>query len=295
VGGRVDLRGFHAPQPRSVSRADVAGSRAGSLPPGALAGKAELVELVGVPLRGLDLSGALLDRITIRDCVVEDCVLDEIRGHDLGIARSRVRDTSFRGADLQGAVLGPWRGGVGNEYSRVDFTGADLRVYRLTAWFRDCDFSGARLDEARFIRCGLVRCRFSGILQDVLFNGNMPAEGNEGEPNYCEDIDMSGTTFRNVQFRGFDVDAVKLPDDPALQVVRDYARVARSVIQALEGRKDKDGHFLWMWFSDQLRGIDAGHPVGVLNRSDFAKWGGEGLAALAESAVAQAKRECGVP
>jgi hypothetical protein len=32
--------------------------------------------------------------------VIEDCVLDEIRGQDLGIARSRVRDTSFRGADL---------------------------------------------------------------------------------------------------------------------------------------------------------------------------------------------------
>jgi hypothetical protein len=26
----------------------------------------------------------------------------------------------------------------------------------------------------------------------------------EGEPNYCEDIDMSGATFRNVELRAFD-------------------------------------------------------------------------------------------
>lgn len=185
--------------------------------------------------------------------------------------------------------------GTGNEYSSVDFTGADLRVGSITAWFRDCDFSGAMLEGSKFIRCGLVRCRFSGVLDDVTFSGNMRADDNEGEPNCCKDVDMSGTVFRHVQFRGFDVDAVRLPDDPALWVVRDYPRVVRTVVRALEGREDEDARFLRMWFSDQLRGIDLGHPVGVLNRDDFARWGGEKLAALAESVVGQAKREYGVP
>jgi len=197
VDGRVDLRGFPAPLPRPVSRADIARWRAGQLPPGALVRKAELVELLGVTLRGLDLSGAVLDQVIIRDCVVEDCMLDGVRGHDFGIARSRVLDTSFRGADLRGAGLGPWRAGVGNEYNNVSFAGADLRVGMVTAWFRDCDFSGARLDEVRFIQCGLVRCRFSGLLHNVLFHGATSA-ARDGEPNYCEDVDMAGAEFRQV-------------------------------------------------------------------------------------------------
>jgi hypothetical protein len=144
------------------------------------------------------------------------------------------------------------------------------------------------LDEARFIRCGLVRCRFSGRLNGVLFNGNMRADDHEGEPNYCEDIDMSGATFRHVEFRGFDVDAVRLPDDPDLWVIHDYPTVVRNAVAALTGREDKLGHFLWMWLSDQLRGIDMGHPVGLLNRRDFVHFGGEELAALAESVIHQA-------
>jgi uncharacterized protein YjbI with pentapeptide repeats len=121
----------------------VAKWRAGELPPGALAATGEPVELLGVTLRGLDLSAAALDRVHIRDCEIEDCVLDGMHGHHLGIARTRVRDTSLRGADLRNAALGPWRAGVGTEYDRVDFTGTDLRVGKITAWFRDCDFSGA--------------------------------------------------------------------------------------------------------------------------------------------------------
>lgn len=99
VGGRVDLRGFPAPHPRPVTRGDMEHWWAGK---GSLAEKAEPVELLGVTLRGLDLSGAVLDWVRIRGCVIEDCKLDSAHGHDLAIARSRVRDTSFRDADLRG-------------------------------------------------------------------------------------------------------------------------------------------------------------------------------------------------
>jgi hypothetical protein len=46
------------------------------------------------------------------------------------------------------------------------------------------------------------------------------------------------------------VDAVRLPDDPALWVVRQWPRVARVAIGMLEGRDDKYGYFLRMWLTD---------------------------------------------
>ena len=299
VDGRTDLRGFPSPSPRPVPRevaqTDLARIRAGTLAPGEGLGKHELVEVVGVTLRGLDLSGAVLDRMTIRDCVVEDCVLDRVHGQGLGIARSRVRNTSFQRADLRDGGLGRWRAGTGPEFDRVDFSGADLRKWgQVTAWFRDCDFSDARLDECSFVRCGLMRCQFGGVLEEVLFRGGSSPDGNE-PPDCCEDVDMSGAVFRHVTFRGFDVQSVRLPDDPALWVVRQWPQVVRVAIGMLEGREDKNGYFLRMWLTDRMRGIDLGHPVTVLNRNDFISYdgGNEELAALAESVIRQAERVCG--
>jgi uncharacterized protein YjbI with pentapeptide repeats len=299
MAGRVDLRGFPMPQPsplaREAARRGLAAIRAGTMDPAEGLGRLERVELVGVTLRGLDLSGALLDKVTIRDCVVEDCVLDEVHGHRLGIAWSRVRDTSFRDADLRDGGLGSWRDGTGPEFDRVDFSGADLREWgQVTARFGDCDFSGARLDECNFVRCGLVRCRFSGVLQEVLFYGGRPA-GDDEAPDHVEDVDMSGAVFRHVSFRGFDVDSVRLPDDPALRVVRQWPDVVRVAIGMLEGREDKYGNFLRCWLTDRLRGIDLGRPVTVLNRNDFAGYAGgnEELAVLADSVIRQAERACG--
>ncbi len=105
---------------------------------------------------------------------------------------------------------------------------------------------------------------------------------------------MSGAVFRGVTFRGFDVDAVRLPDDPALRVVRQWPRVVRTAIGMLEGREDRHGGFLRMWLTDWLRGIDRGHPVTVLNRNDFIYYdeGNEDLAVLAEAVIRQAERAC---
>lgn len=94
-----------------------------------------------------------------------------------------------------------------------------------------------------------------------------------------------GAGWCNVQFRGFDIDAVMLPDDPSLWLISDYPRVIRKAVVALQGRDDKAGSFLLFYLTDQLRGIDSGHPIGLLNRDDFVTYGGEELAALAESVI----------
>lgn len=130
VGGRVDLRGFPVPLPRHTGRE----FRAGGLVAAETLGR---VVVEGVRLQGLDLTGAFLDHLIIRDCAVEDCLVEKAHCFDLGFGRScQVSDTSFRGANLRESGLGVWRDGKGCEYRRVDFTGADLRESgRHTAMF----------------------------------------------------------------------------------------------------------------------------------------------------------------
>jgi hypothetical protein len=67
-----------------------------------------------------------------------------------------------------------------------------------------------------FQRCGLVRCRFSGPLNEVLFDARV-FPGDEQQPNYCIDVDMSGVVFHLTEFLGFNLPAVKLPDEPGLR------------------------------------------------------------------------------
>jgi uncharacterized protein YjbI with pentapeptide repeats len=295
VNGRVDLRGFPAPLPRPVSRVDAARFLSGRLAPEAFVAMAEQVIVEGVSLRGLELTGARLDEVNFRRCEMEDSVLDGVSGRNLGLTFTRVRGCSFRGASLQGAGLGTWQDGICSEYEQVDFTGADLRgdpSTDVTAWFRDCDFSGARLDGTSFSQCGLVRCRFAGVLQDVRFFGSGFPSGEEAGPGRVENLDLSGTVLQNVAIRGVDLAAVRLPDDPGLRIIHNYPCVMRKAAAALRGREDNPGAFLRLRFNGQLKGIDLGPPVGLLNRNDYLRWGGEELAALLDSVIADAEREC---
>jgi hypothetical protein len=87
--------------------------------------------------------------------------------------------------------------------------------------------------------------------------------------------------------------AIRLPDDLALRFIDNYPCVMRKAAHAMEGRQDENGAFLRLWFNDRLRGIDRGLPVGLLNRNDYVRWGDEELAALADSVIAAAERDCG--
>jgi uncharacterized protein YjbI with pentapeptide repeats len=294
VAGRVDLRGFPAPLPRPVSRAEVVREQAGRFDPRALWRLSERVVLDGVALRGLDLSGARLDEVGLRDCVVEDCALAGISGREMTLLRVRVRGCSLQGADLRGTRLGSAGYGEVSDYEGVDFSGADLssQASIVTAWFRDCDFCGARLDGKTFARCGLVRCRFAGVLQDVQFLSSGGPSGAAEGPDQVEELDLSGAELRNVTIRGMDPAAIRLPGDPAVRFIHNYPCVMRKAARAMEGRQDRHGASLRLWFNDLLRGIDLGLPVGLLNLNDYVRIGGEELAALADSVIEAAEREC---
>jgi hypothetical protein len=60
----------------------------------------------------------------------------------------------------------------------------------------------------------------------------------------------------------------------------------------VEGRKDESGRFLHEWFTRQLRVLDAGRRVELLNGNDLVAVGGEELEAQAEAVIRQAEREC---
>jgi len=284
VAGRVDLRGLPAPAPRRLARYETAGWFVEEL--------GGLIRLRQVTLRGLDLSGAFLDSFRLRNCLIEDCVLDRARCQDWRIWDSEIRDTSFRGANLRETALGPWKAGKGNLYSQVDFARADFRGSAwMTAVFSDCDFSGAKLHKVQFLRCGLVRCRFAGLLTEMVFDSRV-FHPEEREPNVSEDIDMSGAVFRLTEFRGVDLTAVKLPDDPRLRVIYRYPCVLEAAIADLGGRDDKVGRVLRAVFKNELLGLECGHPLGFVNLDDFVSFGGEEHAAVADELLRRAEKTC---
>jgi hypothetical protein len=158
VDGRVDLRGYQAPPPRRLREFQLRGLVFAEL--------AGLVEVVGVTWRSLDLSGANLEHLRVKDARVEDCRLDQAGCLGLRIWRSAIADSTFIKADLRHTGLGAWSEGRGNVYSRVDFSGADFRGRATSAAvYQDCDFSRARLDKVDFESSSLIRCRFAGVLR----------------------------------------------------------------------------------------------------------------------------------
>jgi uncharacterized protein YjbI with pentapeptide repeats len=289
VDGRVDLRGFPVALPRRTGREFQVGGLA-------IAETLGPVVIEGTRLRGLDLTGAFLDHLIIRDCTVEDCVLEKAHCFSMGFGRScQVRDTSFRGANLREFGLGAWRDGKGCEYLRVDFTGADLRESgHHTAMFTDCDFSGASLDEVWFKLCGFVRCRFSGVLNETQFDGRVYPD-DEG-PNLVQDVDMSAAVLRHTRFTGFDLDGVTLPDEPGLRVIRDYPAVVIKARALLQGRQDADAQSLRQRLELQYRGRHPfglrSYPLGLFNREDYARSFGEDGAVLADAIFREAERDC---
>ena len=118
--GRVDLRCIQAPIPRRLERFEALGWFVEEL--------GDLVSFRGIRLANLDLSGAQLPSLRFHDVVIDDCQFDSAMCRDWRLWSSQVLDCSFIKADLRDAAVGTWHAGRGNEWHRVDFSGADFRV-----------------------------------------------------------------------------------------------------------------------------------------------------------------------
>ncbi|MFI6286699.1 pentapeptide repeat-containing protein [Streptomyces sp. NPDC051018] len=226
-GGRLDLRGFTSP-PEPV-RAEMADG--GEIP----ARCVDRPKVAGRTLEGLDFSDADLTGLAFVRSVLADCVFDRTRFGGLRVWSTEVRDCSFRDTPLADTMPGAVDNGVRTTYTRVDFSGADLRrINSREITFTDVDFSGAQLTDIDFHASAFTRCTFAGPLREIIFWERPP--GAEDTPsNPMEDIDFTGAELRWVEFRGLTLDRVALPPGNDHVVVGHYRCVLKRAIERLSG------------------------------------------------------------
>lgn len=160
--GRVDLRGIAAPPPEQVQRPRKLGFLVREL--------RGLLELRRARLVDLDLSYARLESLRFFHSRIENCRFDHAKCQDWRLWAVETSDTSLDHADLRSAVLGAWHEGKGNTYQRVTFVRANLgKIVCPAAVFIDCDFSDARMVKADFQSTSFIRCKFAGLLREVMF------------------------------------------------------------------------------------------------------------------------------
>jgi uncharacterized protein YjbI with pentapeptide repeats len=273
VDGRVDLRGLAA------SGEDVGGP-------------AEIVVFREVQLEGLDLRGARLSGWRLHGSTLRDCRLDGADCRDWRLWDSLVDDCGFAGADLEGAAVGTGRDGRGNSWKRVDFTRAGFRVgVSDGAHYQNCDFFEADLTDVRFRHCAFVRCRFGGKLRNVLFDGRR-LEGQPASPPLV--ADFSASWFDRVEFLGYELEGITLPDDLDLRLIRRFPCAVNRALAALPGNGSSAVRVLRADLEGRLRLLAAGsgdEDANVFNRRDYLAFGEE-LAALAEAAFVRAEAAC---
>jgi uncharacterized protein YjbI with pentapeptide repeats len=290
INGRADLRGYLTPSPRRLKEFKWRSLTITQL--------AEVSNIHEVSWRSLDLSGASLEHLRLEDMQLVDCRFDGASCVDLRMWRSTIEDSSFNGADLRNAALGPWSKNRGNVYSHVDFSRADFRgTSSLAAEYYDCDFSFARLDKLDFRSSSLIRCRFAGVLREVVFDGRMLSTG-KPDPNPMEDVDLTAAELQMVQFKGIDAGRVILPNSPSLRVIDNYPCVLDKAIGMLDDCDNPFARGLRGQFSRERKVLAPGQRKGVFNFNDMVLLAkmthqdGDHLVSFASEVINAAERAC---
>jgi len=240
-----------------------------------------LHEFRGVRWQGLDLSQARLPNLRFFGAAVSDCLFDGGFCRDWRLWDSEVTGSSFTRSDLRDAALGTWQEERTNAWRDVTFDRADLRgALALGCVLEHCSFLASRLKDIQFLQATISHCRFSGSLQDLLFDGREIA--GKPKPGVFADVDFSEATFQNVEFRGCRFDDVKLPS--GVYAIATFPRVARHVLELL-GEQDEsvEARMLRAELNLSLKLPGSDDSVGVFNRADYVASGGHRLADLAET------------
>ena len=270
--GRLDLRGFSIPDPEVLATGVVAEERVGGESAVAQARwLGGLVELRGVTMANVDLSGGHLEHLRLFDTTLRNCHFEKAKCRDLRAWNLTVEECSFRNANLRDSALGTWYEGEGNRFRRVDFSGADLRgIACQGAYFEDCDFSGARLQQVEFGGCEFVRCRFAGVLEEVRFLAAPTIGVDKAEPGRLEDVDLSAATLRWVDFQGVALDTVKLPPEGGEHViVRHFPCVVRRALERLGNDHAAGTRKLRSRLSAEADQLDEARGIGIWHRDEL--------------------------
>lgn len=246
--GRVDLRGFRFEAP-----------------------KIEDFRWHNLDFSGVDLSALRMLRGDIDNCLFEKCDASEVR-----MWSTRVSNSSFRGASLREAMLGGAdTDGRTNTFHCVDFAKADLRrtVYKAAS-FESCVFRNSKIADVDFQTTRFSDCRFEGKLERVLFY-RYGFKGEQFPPNEMANVDFSNATLRWVEFRGLDLDRVKLPNNSEHLLIQSYPAVLERMIAALQKESDLSSRTLAAVFEDRRKWAGPHQVQGVLNVQDLLEAGGE--------------------
>lgn len=280
--GRVDLRGIAAPPPERLKGFATKGWVVSEL--------VGLLKFTGVVLTDLDFSGARLDGFRFFNATVSNCRFDDAQCKDWRIWAAEVTDTSFVGADLRKAVIGGWYEGRGDVYERVDFTRANLRsIVCPAATFVDCDFGHAQLVKIDFQSSSFIRCRFAGLLREVMFYDHGFRTG-KPDPNPMEDVDFSDAELKWVEFRRLDLDRVTLPTSNHHLIVHSYRCVLEKAVSELQADARWKG--LRAVMEHRLKWAGPRQNIGEFNQRDLAEAGGEAEANFAVSLLRRLEKEC---
>ena len=284
VEGRLDLRGLPAPIPRRLRRFETAGWFAEEL--------GELTEFRGARLEGLDLSGAQLQSFRFHNSQIVGCRFDGANCRDWRLWGTEVLGCRFANANLRESAVGTWHETRRNLWRRVDFSGSDFRIgVSRMAVYENCDFSGAKLAKVKFEQCALTHCRFAGVLREVVFDGRSLAD--RPAPPPMESVDFANAAFDKVEFMGFDLSGVILPQDPDVRLIRRYGCVLQRALIALSADESLPARMLRGEFTNRLKMMrGTGEEVNTFNRRDYLSSGGEELADLADRVLREAETAC---
>lgn len=145
----------------------------------------------------------------------------------------------------------------------------------------------SKLDGATFEQCALVRCRFSGPLRRVTFDGRTLPDRCAPQP--LEDVDLTEAVFDEVDFMGLLLDRVALPQDPDLRLVHGFRGVSERALLLLDGDQSREARMLRGELENRLRMMRTDVQDNVLNRRDYAASGGSAFPDQALDLVCRAE------
>jgi uncharacterized protein YjbI with pentapeptide repeats len=227
--------------------------------------------LKDIDFSGADIRGAHFKGTKFVNCIFDGTCLASARQWRVQFENCRFVRTDFSNATFgaDGALY------AGCIFDRAIFT----RTSFIRPEFVDCAFLTCRLKGADFNMSQFVRCRFTGKLSDVRFNGyvNDPRRRSlfgEAAPNRMTDVDFSEAVFDYVSFDNeCDLSTVRPPTDGFHVFLPNLNQVLDCVEKhlAAEGNTDlRAGAAIWI---PLLRGFAHRQTAYIVSGHDFSHEG----------------------
>lgn len=265
--GRVDLRGLVLPSSSVVRHWKTRIANISEINASA--------EFRGVKWQGLDFSECRLESLRFFDSEIHNCRFDMCQLEGLRMWSTTICDSSFQGANLRGSALGAVSGNKCNAFVGVDFTNADLRhTTYVAAAFERCIFRDTNLAEVDFQTSTFADCQFEGELRGVLFY-RQGFKGDTFPPNEMMNVDFSRAKLRFVEFRGLNLDHVRLPSSPEHIVIKNFVPTLDKVIDALKQQGDNSARKLVAYLAVLRKWAGPNQMHGVLNIHDLGEIAGQ--------------------